>query len=83
LGFRATQEHGELLDREATALVWLEREYRPVIAMLHEADLTSEGTDTEAYLRVAAERYRLLRTHVWSDQVLRRLPRRSRKRRVR
>jgi hypothetical protein len=80
-GFRAMQEHGELLDREATALLWLEQEYRPVIAMLHEADLIAEGTDTEAYLRVAAERYRLLRTHVWSDEVLQRLTRRSRRRR--
>jgi hypothetical protein len=49
--------------------------------MLHEADLIAEGTDTEAYLRVAAERYRLLRTHVWSDEVLQRLTRRSRRRR--
>jgi hypothetical protein len=54
-----------------------------VIVMLHEADLTGEGTDTEAHLRVAAERYRLLRTHVCSDQVLRRLARRGGKRRVR
>jgi hypothetical protein len=82
-GFRAMQEHGELLDREATALLWLEHEYRPVIAMLREAQLIGEGTDTEAYLRVAAERYRLLRTHVWSDEVLRRLARRSGRRRRR
>ncbi|HZU41024.1 MAG TPA: hypothetical protein VE992_08220 [Solirubrobacteraceae bacterium] len=77
-GFRAMQEHGELLDREATALLWLEQEYRPVIAMLREAELVSGGRDTEAYLRVAAERYRLLRTHVWSDEVLERLVRRGR-----
>jgi hypothetical protein len=80
-GFRAMQEHGELLDREATALLWLEHEYRPVIAMLDEADLIGDGTPTEAYLRVAAERYRLLRTHAWSDEVLRRLVRRSGRRR--
>ena len=30
-------------------------------------------TETEAYMRVAAERYRLLRTHSWSEEVLERL----------
>lgn len=29
--------------------------------------------ETEAYLRVAAERYRLLRTHTLSEEVLRRV----------
>jgi hypothetical protein len=82
-GFRAMQEHGELLDRGETARLWLEQEYRPVIAMLREADLIGEGTEAEAYLRVAAERYRLLRTHLWSDEVVRRLVRRARAKRRR
>jgi hypothetical protein len=72
-GFRAMQEHGELLDRRQTALMWLAHEYRPVVAMLREADMVEEDSETEAYLRVAAERYRLLRTHTWSDDVLRRV----------
>lgn len=74
-GFRAMQEHGELLDREQTALLWLEHEYRPVVAMLKEADLIEGRTDTEAYMRIATERYRLLRTHVWSEEVLQRVVR--------
>jgi hypothetical protein len=41
--------------------------------MLHEADLIGEQTDTEAYLRISAERYRLLRTHRWDEEVLRRV----------
>src|SRR5947209_5157131 len=69
-GFRAMQEHGELLDRRQTALLWLEHEYRPVVAMLREADLIEDGTETEAYMRIASERYRLLRTHAWTDEVL-------------
>lgn len=69
-GFRAMQEHGELFDRRQTAALWLDQEYRPVVAMLREADLIGDSTDAEAYLRVAAERYRLLRTHVWNDDVL-------------
>jgi hypothetical protein len=72
-GFRLTQERGELLDRRETARLWLETEYRPVVAMLREADMIRKCTETEAYLRVAAERYRLLRTHSWSEDVLRRL----------
>jgi hypothetical protein len=75
-GFRATQDRGEALDREEAARLWLETEYRPVVAMLREAQLISRGqTDTEAYLRLSAERYRLLRTHAWSEEVLQRLAR--------
>jgi hypothetical protein len=72
-GFRAMQEHGELFDRHETAVLWLEHEYRPVVAMLREADLISDATETEAYMRIATERYRLLRTHAWSEEVLQRV----------
>jgi hypothetical protein len=72
-GFRLAQERHEPLDRHETARLWLETEYRPVIAMLREADMIGSRTETEAYMRVAAERYRLLRTHRWSEYVLRRL----------
>jgi hypothetical protein len=72
-GFRATQSRGEPLDREQTALLWLETEYRPVVAMLREAGLIQGCTDAEAYMRIAAERYRLLRTHDWSEDVLHRV----------
>jgi hypothetical protein len=72
-GYRAMQEHGELLDRPQTALLWLEHEYRPVVAMLREADLIKDCTDTEAYMRIVTERYRLLRTHAWNDEVLQRV----------
>jgi hypothetical protein len=72
-GFRLAQERHEPLDRPETARLWLETEYRPVIAMLRDADMIGRGTETEAYMRVAAERYRLLRTHRWSEDVLRRL----------
>lgn len=70
-GFRAMQSHCEPLDRKQTARLWLETEYRPVVAMLREAGLVEGSTDTEAYMRVAAERYRLLRTHDWNEEILR------------
>ncbi len=72
-GFRAVQKNGEALDREQTARLWLQTEYRPVIEMLREAGLIDGCTETEAYMRVAAERYRLLRTHSWNEEVLQRL----------
>ena len=39
--------------------------------MLHDAGLVGDRTDAEAYMRIAGERYWLLRTHEWSDEVLR------------
>ena len=72
-GFRHMQDRAELLDRRRVAREWFEREYRPVVAMLREADMLGDGTETDAYLRVANERYRLLRTHEWSEEVLSRL----------
>jgi hypothetical protein len=68
--FRASQDQGEPLSREAAAERWLETEYRPVVAMLRDAGMIESCTETEAYMRVAGERYRLLRTHAWSDRVL-------------
>jgi hypothetical protein len=72
-GFRLTQDRAELLDRRAVARQWYEREYKPVVAMLREAGMLGSGTEAEAYMRVANERYRLLRTHEWSEDVLARL----------
>jgi hypothetical protein len=73
-GFRAIQQREELLDRETIARMWLEEEYRPVIALLREAGLIDDpAVETSVYLEVAVERYRLLRTHAWGPDVLQRL----------
>jgi hypothetical protein len=72
-GFRTSQERQESISRAEAAYQWLEHEYRPVVAMLRHADLIGERTETEAYLRVSAERYRLLRTHRWDDEVIEQL----------
>jgi hypothetical protein len=79
-GFRAMQEDGELYDRRQTAELWLEHDYRPVVAMLREADLIGQGTETEAYMGIVSERYRLLRTHAWNDDVLHQIIERRRQR---
>src|SRR3954453_17572662 len=72
-GFRLMQETAELLDRKHVARRWYVDEYEPVVAMLRDAGMLGKGTETEAYMHVATERYRLLRTHEWSQEVLARL----------
>jgi hypothetical protein len=83
-GFRAMQHRGTYMDRANVAHHWFEEEYEPVAALLRAGDLIAEGeTETEAYMRVAADRYRALRTHEWSDEVLDHLRRAERRRRWR
>jgi hypothetical protein len=72
-GFRCMQDEGRFLDRATVARRWYAEEYAPVVRMLRQADLLGSGTEAEAYLRVACDRYRLMRTHEWSDEVIRRL----------
>ncbi|MFZ0042657.1 MAG: hypothetical protein WAK93_15200 [Solirubrobacteraceae bacterium] len=72
-GFRTAQDRGEPVNRRETAFLWLENEYRPVVEMLREADLIGARTDTEAYMQISAERYRLLRTDRWDEDVIARV----------
>lgn len=72
-GFRRIQRVGEVLTREEVALAWFTEEYKPLVEMLADAGLLGSGTEAEAYLRVSAERYRLLRTHTWNEETLERL----------
>jgi hypothetical protein len=77
-GFRCMQHEQRFLDRPEVARRWWAEEYTPVVRMLREADLLGSGTEAEAYLRVTRERYRLIRTHDWNDDVIRRLRDQSR-----
>ena len=74
-GFRLSQNSGEFLSRQDVARLWLEEEFRPVVKLLRETDLIGTGTPADAYMRVADDRYRLMRTHEWSDRVIERLRR--------
>jgi hypothetical protein len=69
-GFRLMQDEGTFLDRATVARRWYEEEYVPVVEMLRQADMVSDRTEAEAYMWVAAERYRLIRTHRWDDDVI-------------
>jgi hypothetical protein len=72
-GFRLIQRRGEVLSREEVARTWFDEEYLPIVAMLREAGLLGSGTEAEAYLRVSGERYRLLRTHTWNEEIIERV----------
>ncbi|MBB5807763.1 hypothetical protein F4560_007531 [Saccharothrix ecbatanensis] len=69
-GFRLMQDEGAFLDRATVAKRWYEEEYVPVVEMLRQAELVGDRTETEAYMWVAAERYRLIRTHRWDQDVI-------------
>ncbi|MBW4719301.1 chromosome partitioning protein ParB [Saccharothrix obliqua] len=69
-GFRLMQDEGAFLDRATVAHRWYAEEYVPVVEMLRQAGLVGDRTETEAYMWVAAERYRLIRTHRWDPDVI-------------
>jgi hypothetical protein len=48
------------------------------VRILRAADLIGSNTDAEAYLIIATERYRLIRTHEWNDEVIEELQRQFR-----
>ena len=60
--------------RQEIADAWFRDEYLPVVEALREADLVcEEATDADGYLRVAEDRYMLLRTHEWGEDIIERL----------
>ena len=74
-GYRWMQDEHRFFDRAEVARRWFAEEYLPVVRMLRAAELIGPGTDAEAYQRVARERYRLIRTHEWNDEIIERLRR--------
>jgi hypothetical protein len=70
-GYRAMQERGSFMDRAEVARRWYDDEYEPVAEMLRDGELSGPGeTETDAFMRVAGDRYRVLRTHDWNEEVL-------------
>lgn len=72
-GLRASYARECLLSRAEVAEAWFHEEYEPVVAVLTEAQVGGEGTETERYMRIAMLRYLLLQTHAWTDDVVERL----------
>jgi len=69
-GFRLMQDESVLLDRPTVAQRWYDEEFRPVVQMLRQAGMIDTQTEAEAYMWVAAERYRLIKTHRWNDEII-------------
>lgn len=73
-GYRLSQHDERYFDRPQTALRWFHEEYVPVVAILREAELIGRReTETDAYLRLSGERYRIMRTQAWSDEAIARV----------
>jgi hypothetical protein len=77
-GFRLMQHEHRFYDRTEASRRWFTEEFTPVVRMLRRADLIGSNTDAEAYMIVASERYRLLRTHEWTDEIIEELQQRLR-----
>jgi len=73
-GFRLIQLRGRMMDRHETAEAWFTEDFEPAVDLLRQTGLLPAGSaETEAYLRLSAERYRLLRSHSWDDRTVERL----------
>jgi hypothetical protein len=69
-GFRLMQDEGVYLDRPTVAQRWHDEEFIPVVRMLRQAGMIETQTEAEAYMWVACERYRLIKTHRWDDEII-------------
>jgi hypothetical protein len=74
-GYRLMQHEHKFYDRAEASRRWFTEEYTPVVRILRAADLIGTNTEAEAYLIIATERYRLIRTHEWTDEVIEELQR--------
>ena len=69
-GLRAIQARGEFMNRDEVAEAWYREDYLPVVGTLREAGLLDDSNETDVYMRVVSDRYRLMRTHEWSEKIL-------------
>lgn len=66
------------MDPETMATRWYAEEFCPVVEMIEEAGVRGVNErPAEAYLRVACERYRLIREHDWSAEIMKSVGRKS------
>lgn len=68
---RTMHAEGAYMDKETMAVRWYAEEFAPVVAMIEDAGVRGKDErPAEAYLRVACERYRLIRDHEWNAEVM-------------
>lgn len=68
---RTMHAEGAYMDKKTMAERWYAEEFVPVLEMIEEAGVRGrDERPAAAYLRVACERYRLIRDHEWNAEVL-------------
>jgi hypothetical protein len=69
-------------DKPTMARRWYDEEYSPVLEMIDEAGVRGpDETGADAYLRVAGERYQLIREHEWNREIMQMVTQKGRSRR--
>lgn len=71
---RLMHDEGAYFDKATMAQRWFDEEYSHVLALIDDAGVRgADETGADAYIRVARERYRLIREHDWNADVLKRI----------
>ena len=70
-GARRMHAEKAYMDKPTMAARWYAEEFKPVVDMIEEAGVRGPNErPAAAYLRVACERYRLIREHEWNAEVV-------------
>ncbi len=78
---RQMHAEGAYMDKRTMAERWYAEEFKPVVDMIEEAGVRGpDERPAAAYLRVACERYRLIREHDWNAEVMEAVGARRRRR---
>ena len=79
---RTMHAENAYFDKATMAARWYAEEFRPVVDMIEAAGVRGEDErPAAAYLRVAGERYRLIREHEWNAEVMDAVKRKGKKKR--
>ena len=79
---RLMHQEEAYFDKQTMARRWFDEEYTPVLEMIEEAGVRGrDETGADAYIRVAGERYRLIREHDWNRDVMQLVAESTRRRR--
>lgn len=79
---RTMHAEGAYMDKATMAARWYAEEFAPVVAMIEDAGVRGKDErPAAAYLRVAGERYRLIREHEWNAEIMDTIKRKGKKKR--
>jgi len=79
---RTMHAEGAYMDKATMAARWYAEEFQPVVTMIEDAGVRGKDErPAEAYLRVACERYRLIRDHEWNTEVVEAVSRKGKRKR--